>query len=152
MCSCPFTDEGGQRRNPVRSRDPIKEEIPKGNPEFATGLFETGEGVPTASPKVAAGTAADLSLRRCIGILPMMYVELRFFLRRRGLFVLLQVRLEVPDLGADRLLVLPMLLIEWDELVNETFGMDKAKPVRQDIELTGIVTDDSERLGNAPLV
>lgn len=53
-------------------------------------------------------------------------VKLRFFLRRRGLFVLLQVRLEVPDLGADRLLVLPMLLIEWDELVNEPFGMDPA--------------------------
>jgi hypothetical protein len=78
-------------------------------------------------------------------------VKLRFFLRRRGLLVFLQVRIEVPDLGADRLLVLPMLLIERDELVNEAFGMDKAKPVRQDIELTGIVTGDSERLGNAPL-
>src|SRR5918999_5414106 len=55
MCRCPFTDERGQRRNPVRSRHPIKEELPKGNPEFATGLFEAGEGVPTASPKVTAG-------------------------------------------------------------------------------------------------
>jgi hypothetical protein len=45
----------------MTSPDPIKEEIPKGNPEFATGLFETGEDVPTASPQVAAGTAADLS-------------------------------------------------------------------------------------------
>ncbi len=42
-------------------------------------------------------------------------VKLRFFLRRRGLFVFLQLRIEVPDLGADRLLVLPMLLIERDE-------------------------------------
>jgi hypothetical protein len=49
MCLCPFTDERGQRRNHIRSRDPIKEELPKGNPEFATGLFETGEGVPTTS-------------------------------------------------------------------------------------------------------
>jgi hypothetical protein len=80
-----------------------------------------------------------------------MYVELRFFLRRRGLFVFPQVRIEVPDLGTDRLLILPMLLIEWDELVNEAFGVDKAKPVRQHIELTRIVTDEGERLGNAPL-
>ena len=55
-------------------------------------------------------------------------VKLHFFIRPRGLFVFLQVRIEVPDLGADRLLVLPMLLIERDELVNEAFGMDKAKP------------------------
>ena len=87
-----------------------KEEIPKGNPEFATGLFE-------AVVKIS-------SKRRCIGILPMMSVELRFFLRRRRLFVFLQVRIEVPDRGADCLWVLPMLLIKRDELVNEAFGMD----------------------------
>jgi hypothetical protein len=40
--------------------------------------------------------------------------------------VFLQVRIEVPDLGADRLLILPLLLIERDELVNEAFGMDPA--------------------------
>jgi hypothetical protein len=71
MCSCPFTNERGQKRNPVRSRHPIKEEIPKGNPEFATGLFEAGEGVPTASPKVAAGTAADLPFLDIIADIPL---------------------------------------------------------------------------------
>jgi hypothetical protein len=64
-------DERGQGRNPIRSRDPIKEELPKGNPEFATGLFETGESVPTASPKVAAGTAADLSFLDIIADIPL---------------------------------------------------------------------------------
>src|SRR5947199_7302615 len=71
MCRCPFTDERGQRRNPARSRHPIKEELPKGNPEFATGLFETGEGVSTASPKVAAGTATDLSFLDIIADIPL---------------------------------------------------------------------------------
>ena len=71
MCSCPFTDERGQRRNPVHSRHPIKKELPKGHPEFAAGLFETGEGVPTASPKVAAGTAADLSFLDIIADIPL---------------------------------------------------------------------------------
>jgi hypothetical protein len=71
MCSCPFTDERGQRRNHIHSRHPIKEELPKGNPEFATGLFETSEGVPTASPKVAAGTAADLSFLDIIADIPL---------------------------------------------------------------------------------
>jgi hypothetical protein len=71
MCRCPFTDERGQRRDLVRSRHPIKEELPKGNPEVATGLFETGEGVPTASPQVAAGTAADLSFLDIIADIPL---------------------------------------------------------------------------------
>lgn len=53
-------------------------------------------------------------------------VKLRFFLRRRGWLVFLQVRIEVPDLGAGRLLVLPLLLIEGDKLVNQTFGMNPA--------------------------
>src|SRR5207248_9790318 len=84
MCSCPFKDERGQRRNPVRSRHPIKEELPKGNPEFATGLFETGEGVPTASPKVAAGTAADLfSFLDIIAAIPTSHLAWRLIISAR---------------------------------------------------------------------
>ena len=71
MCSCSFTNQRRQRRDPVGSRQPIDEEFPKGNPEFATGLFEAGEGVPTASPKVAAGTATDLSFLDIIADIPL---------------------------------------------------------------------------------
>jgi hypothetical protein len=57
-------------------------------------------------------TPVDTALRFYSTDLIKALVKLGFFLHRRGLLVFLQVRLEAPDLGADRLLVLPMLLID----------------------------------------
>lgn len=53
-------------------------------------------------------------------------IKLRFFLLRGRCFVLLQVRIEVPDLSSDRLVIVAVMLVERNELVNEAFRMHPA--------------------------
>jgi hypothetical protein len=44
-----MSDERGQRGNSVGGRHPIEEELPKGNPKLATGLFKDWQACPDGS-------------------------------------------------------------------------------------------------------
>jgi hypothetical protein len=59
--SSPLLNEVREWRNRVGMGYSIGQVLPKGDPELSTGPLQAHEGIPTASPQVAAGTAADLS-------------------------------------------------------------------------------------------
>jgi hypothetical protein len=78
--------------------------------------------------------------------------KLCLFLRRGCGLVLLQIRIEIPYLGANRLLIFTVVFIEGDELMNKPFSMYSAQPMGQDLELTGIVADNRQPFRDTPCV
>ncbi len=56
------TDQVRERRYHIQTRYPIFEVLPKRETMFATRFLETGEGVATASPRLAASASTDLAL------------------------------------------------------------------------------------------
>ncbi len=56
------TDQVSERWYHIQTRYPIFEVLPKRESVFATGLLETGEGVATASPRLAPRASTDLTL------------------------------------------------------------------------------------------
>ena len=70
--------------------------------------------------------------------------------RRLGMALVgLQVGIQIPDLGANPLLILAMALIERDQLMDQPLGVDPAQGMEQDGELPGAVADDHQVEGEA---
>ncbi len=59
---------------------------------------------------------------------------------------MLEVAIEIPELGSDPVQGFGVLDIEGQETLKDPFGVDPAKGMKEDVELTGTVTDDDQFL------
>src|SRR5436305_1071369 len=76
-------------------------------------------------------------------------LQVNFLLRRRMLFVGLQVSIQLPELTAHLGELLPVCRVEGNKPVNESLGMNPTQAMTQDLELPGIVAYDGQLLREA---